>query len=177
MSTVALVLNLALAGLLLSALFMGWRLNKKLTILRDSQAGFAKAINEFDAAAARAEHGLNALRMASDEATDLLADRIEKARALVTRLDRQLQTGEARPKVAFEAPTPIAQEPVVADDVERVTHRLGALLSAAREPKPRPVREIPARSEVTRQRPSFEDELFGDDLAEPMLKVAGGARR
>ena len=82
MSLIAVGMNLMLAGLLAAALMMGFRLNIRLKHLRDSHDGFAKAVAELDVAAARAEQGLADLRAATDEATDQLADRIEKARAL-----------------------------------------------------------------------------------------------
>ena len=164
MSAIAIGMNLMLAGLLAAALVMGYRLNARLKALRESHEGFAKAVAELDAAAARAEQGLADLRPATDEAHDALADRIEKARALTARLDRQLQG----------APTPRA-DAVSESDVERVTHRLGALLSAAREPRPQrqpPRREAPA----FQARPAFDDDLF-DAPAEPAPRRArAGAR-
>ena len=81
MSIIALGMNLLLAGLLVAALVVGLRLNRRLKALRDSHDGFAKAVRELNAAAARAEQGLADLRAATDEATDDLADRIEKGRA------------------------------------------------------------------------------------------------
>ena len=154
MSAIAIGLNLMLAGLLAAALMMGYRLNGRLKALRESHEGFAKAVAELDAAAARAEQGLADLRAATDEAHDALADRIEKARALTAKLDRQLQ---GAPAAAGRA------EPVAEEDVERVTQRLGSLLSAARDR--RPERE-PAPTSARRQaapapsRPVFDDDLF-----------------
>ena len=55
MSNVGLILNLLLAVLLVATLVMGWRLNRRLTALRDSHEGFALAVRELDGAAARAE--------------------------------------------------------------------------------------------------------------------------
>ena len=74
-------LNILLAVLLAAALFMGWRLNRRLNVLRDSQEGFARAVGELNGAALRAERGLAELRAASDEASEILTDRVEKARA------------------------------------------------------------------------------------------------
>ena len=54
MSIIGLVMNLLLAGLLFAALVMGWRLNRRLKALRDSHDGFAIAVRELNAAAARA---------------------------------------------------------------------------------------------------------------------------
>lgn len=127
MSAIAIGLNLMLAGLLATALMMGYRLNGRLKALRESHEGFAKAVADLDAAAARAEQGLADLRAATDEAHDALADRIDKARALTAKLDRQLQGAPAATGRG---------EPVAEADVERVTQRLGTLLSAARERRP-----------------------------------------
>lgn len=195
MSLIALGMNLMLAGLLAAALMMGFRLNGRLKHLRDSHDGFARAVAELDVAAARAEQGLADLRAATDEATDALADRIEKARALTARLDRQLQGAPAAAPAHAEraermdraermaraergAPIPFRRDvpDVDEEDVERVTHRLGALLSAAREPRVRPEPERFVRPDIvpTRQRPRFEDDLFDG----PTDRVAvAGARR
>ena len=191
MSLIALGMNLMLAGLLAAALMMGFRLNARLKHLRDSHDGFARAVAELDVAAARAEQGLADLRAATDEATDALADRIEKARALTAKLDRQLQGApqaaapQARPGRAERmertdraGPIPFRRDPpdVEEADVERVAHRLGALLSAAREPRARPEPERFVRPDIamTRQRPRFEDDLFDG----PTERVAvAGARR
>ena len=189
MSLIAVGMNLMLAGLLAAALMMGFRLNIRLKHLRDSHDGFARAVAELDVAAARAEQGLADLRAATDEATDELADRIEKARALTAKLDRQLQGAPASAPAHSEraermaradrsAPTPFRRDVPDIDEegVERVTHRLGALLSAAREPRARPEPERFVRPDIapTRQRPRFEDDLFDG----PTDRVAaGGARR
>ena len=101
MSLIALGMNLMLAGLLAAALMMGFRLNGRLKHLRDSHDGFAKAVAELDVAAARAEQGLADLRAATDEATDALADRIEKLAAAANPITRDqnivfLHTGGAQ---------------------------------------------------------------------------------
>jgi len=195
MSVIAIGLNLLLAGLLAAALMMGYRLNIRLKALRDSHEGFAKAVSELDTAAARAEQGLADLRAATDEATDALADRIEKARALTAKLDGHIQRAPA--PVAERAPVarvravredldlaparvrPIREDLDIDADVERVAHRLGSLLSGSREPRPRPEPERFVRRDppVARQRPRFEDDLFDLDDADegrPMLRAAGG---
>lgn len=108
MSIVAIGMNLMLAGLLVVALLMGYRLNARLKALRESHEGFAKAVADLDAAAARAEQGLADLRAATDEAHDALADRIEKARALTAKLDRQIQSS---PQASAQAPRARREEP------------------------------------------------------------------
>ena len=86
MSLIGLALNVLLVVLLLAALGVGLRLNRRLKALKDSHAGFEVAVRELNMAAVRAEQGLADLRAATDEATDALADRIEKGRALSARM-------------------------------------------------------------------------------------------
>jgi hypothetical protein len=178
MSIIGLTMNLLLAGLLIAALGMGWRLNRRLKALRDSHDGFASAVADLNMAAARAEQGLADLRSATDEAVDILGERIEKGRTLATRLDRLIEHASV-PLRAAPAP---AQTSVVVDDpvAER---RLGALLAAAREA--RPERAMPplrpeALERLAAERPAprarrVEDDLFDD---EPLtLNDVRGVRR
>jgi hypothetical protein len=88
MSPVVLALDLLLASLLVLTLVLGVRLNGRLKGLKQSHAGFEKAVAELNQAAARAEAGLAALRETSAEAHDALLARIDTARSLVTRLER-----------------------------------------------------------------------------------------
>jgi hypothetical protein len=182
MSAIAIGMNLMLAGLIIAALMLGLRLNARLKALRDSHEGFAKAVAELDAAAQRAEQGLADLRAATDEAQDALADRIEKARALTAKLDKQLQSAPA-PAAARPEPLRGAElgrrsvrdedELDLGADAERVTRRLGALLSGSREPKPERERFSRREPLTPRARPRLDDDLFDD---EP-VRVVAGARR
>jgi hypothetical protein len=181
MSIIGLTMNLLLAGLLIAALGMGWRLNRRLKALRDSHDGFAVAVAELNTAAARAEQGLADLRSATDEAVDILGDRIEKGRTLAARLDRLIEHA-AVPQRAQPAAS-IVDDPVA----ER---RLGALLAAAREARPErvmpPLRaeallraetgaRAPLEREAPRARRSVEDDLF-DDEPLTLSDVRGAAR-
>jgi 5S rRNA maturation endonuclease (ribonuclease M5) len=185
MSLIGLAMNVLLAMLLLAALMMGWRLNRRLKALRDSHEGFAAAVIDLNTAAARAEQGLADLRAATDEAVDLLADRIDKGRSLAMKLERLVEHANV-PQRAAAAPTlaPTPDDPVA----ER---RLGALLAAAREMRPErampPLRGAAAPDRVTasersvlerqiaRARRLAEDDLFDD---EPLtLDDVRGARR
>ena len=180
MSAIAIGMNLLLAGLLAAALVLGIRLNNRLKALRDSHDGFAKAVADLDVAAARAEQGLADLRAATDEAADLLADRIEKARALTAKLDRQTQgqthgappvssapptAGQPAPRPAESASRPLQLGPRPAPQPERL-EKLGALLASARQPRQRP---DPGRGRFgsapapERPRLRFEDDLFDDE--------------
>jgi hypothetical protein len=158
MTLIGLAMNLFLAVLLAAALVMGWRLNRRLKTLRDSHEGFAIAVRELNMAAARAEQGLADLRVATDEAVDVLGDRIDKARALAAKLEKLAQ---AAPPAALRAP---AEEDDVAQE-----RRLGALLAAAREARARPERLV-RREPLARPKPAFEDDLFEDPAIEPGLR-------
>jgi len=180
MSIIGVVLNLMLAGLLAAALALGWRLNQRLKALRDSHDGFAKAVRELNGAAERAEQGLADLRAATDEATEVLADRIDKGRALAAKLERLLQ----------QKPAERAGDP----SVER---RLGMLLAAARDARARPdraermdldepleLRELARPAAVARpaQRVRIDDHDLFDDapvnaLGRPALSAIAGGRR
>ena len=176
MSIIGLVLNVILVALLLVAIVVGLRLSKRLKVLREAQDGFSGAVRDLNIAAARAEQGLADLRAATDEATDALADRIEKGRALSARLEGLL---DAAPRRA-DAVTP---------DPEAVERRFGALLAAAREVRPSPSpQQPPLRPAATQATPlrqppprqahqagGFDDDdLFEDDHE---LRLALGARR
>jgi hypothetical protein len=87
MTGVAVVLQGLLSLLLIAALAYGARLERKLRELRESQAGFAKAVQELNQAAARAESGLAMLRTSTEVAREELADRIDTARSLAARLE------------------------------------------------------------------------------------------
>jgi hypothetical protein len=104
MSAVALILNLLLGGLLLMALGLGWRLERRLKALRDSQTTFVTAVQDLDRAAARAEQGLADLRAATDEAADSLAGRIATAKTLTAKLDASLSRIAAMPEPARARP-------------------------------------------------------------------------
>ena len=170
MSIIGLVMNVLLAGLLFAALVMGWRLNRRLKALRDSHDGFAIAVRELNAAAARAEQGLADLRAATDEAVDELADRIEKGRALATRLQRLIDDAPSA-----TAGRPSAESDGGSEEIRAAERRLGALLSAARETRPeRPAIREPAAATPPR-RLTVEDDLFDD---EPLtLDANKGGRR
>ena len=98
MSLIAIGMNLLLAGLLVAAMVVGLRLNKRLKALRDSHEGFEVAVRELNIAAVRAEQGLADLRAATDEATDMLSDRIEKGRALAAKLEKLVAAAPELPR-------------------------------------------------------------------------------
>lgn len=138
------ILDGVLMLLLVAALGYGVRLEKKLTALRAGQQAFASAVTELNVAAGRAEAALANLR-ASGQETDLLHDRIIKAREVRAQLEALIARGpvpsaEAAPARVTPQPAPLAVAPV---DDERAL-RMAALAerihgmapAAARAPAP-----------------------------------------
>jgi len=177
MSPVSLSLDLLLMVLLMAALAFGWRLERRLKGLKESHLDFTKAVADLDRAAQRAETGLAQLRQATDEAVDLLAGRIEKARELSAKLEKLTQEGAAitlRP--ANDSPRAAPARPAVRPAPAAVKSPVDAVLAAEslarrlaqdeslvlRTPAP-PVartRPQPVQPPVARARSSFDDDLF-----------------
>lgn len=116
------VLDAILMLLLVAALGYGVRLEKKLKTLREGQLAFAGAVTELNQAAGRAEAALGSLRAASQE-TDMLHDRIVKAREVKQQLEALIHRAPVRETapmapvaVAPVAPPPVAAPTPVADE-------------------------------------------------------------
>ena len=190
MSLIAIGMNVLLAGLLVAAMVVGVRRNRRLKALRDSHDGFEAAVRELNLAAARAEQGLADLRAATDEATDLLSDRIEKGRALATRLEKLMAAAPELPRTAAVERHPRAMPAVAPAPREGSPEdRLGALLAMARsrlaaerdepavrvgERAPEPLvgrHPLPGRG----VQPTVDDDLFED--APLALQRLAGVRR
>ncbi|MDY6924586.1 MAG: DUF6468 domain-containing protein [Pseudomonadota bacterium] len=126
-----LILDGVLMLLLVAALGYGVRLERKLTALREGQQAFASAVTELNSAAGRAEAALASLR-ASGQETDLLHDRIIKAREVKAQLESLIARGPAvaeparEPAVARAAPPPAAAPLAPSADDERAL-RMAAL--------------------------------------------------
>jgi hypothetical protein len=201
MSPVSLSLDLLLMVLLAAALIFGWRLERRLKGLKESHVDFTNAVADLDRAAIRAETGLAKLREATDEAVDLLAGRIEKAREVAAKLEKLTrEAASVAPSPANDAPRqtadrraaserpltldrPLARAPAArtsspADAVlaaEALARRLALSDSLAlRTPAPSIARPMvqPVQRPAARTRPSIDDELFDAPHA-----AMGGARR
>lgn len=185
MSLIAFAMNGFLAVLLIAALAFGWRLERRLKALRDSHAGFAKAVADLDQAAARAEQGLADLRAATDEAAETLAVRIERAQALAAQLEERVsrplpaptQAPAARPE-RFERPAErpadrFEREPLLratpepqperrlkAEDFERLLEREDRIPPAARQNLNQNLGGPSAVRETPRSRARIDDDLF-----------------
>jgi len=186
MNPIALAMDGLLAGLLILALVMGARLNGRLKALRESHAGFAKAVSELDAAALKADGALKALHLASENAHDDLLARIETARSLILRLESAADAAEksarrAEAATALHAPEPMLHKPPSSPAPRRVLSDLLATYetraAAAQGGPPAPaVKTFPP----PRRRPSADEDLFADaeeggrhELGRPMRASLG----
>lgn len=140
MSPVALSLELLLAALLVATLAFGFRLERKLHALRESQAGFMKAMGDLDGAAARAENGLEMLRRATEEAQGALVPRIDAAQTAALRLEQLTSEAELAARRA-EAAAESVQES--ARTLARAVPQRAAPASPAKRLDPPPL-EPPA---------------------------------
>ncbi len=187
MTAVGIAMNLILAGLLLAAMIVGLRLNRRLAALRQSHDGFELAVRDLNLAAQRAEQGLADLRAATDEATDTLSDRIEKGRALATKLERlvgsapEVPTAPSVERAYSVRPMPAAMPVRESAAQQRLSGLLAvarARLDAERDSAP----ESLAKSDRPATRPlmdrravRLDDDLF-DDAPLSLDRVAGGRR-
>lgn len=105
-----LILDGVLMVLLVAALGYGVRLERKLSALRAGQQAFASAVTELNTAAGRAETALATLR-ASGHETDLLHDRIVKAREVKAQLEGLIARAPAAPVRAVVEEAPLELRP------------------------------------------------------------------
>ncbi|GAA0655467.1 DUF6468 domain-containing protein [Brevundimonas lenta] len=140
------ILDGVLMLLLVAALGYGVRLEKKLTALRAGQLAFASAVTELNAAAGRAESALASLR-ASGQETDLLHDRIVKAREVKAQLETLITRGGefSRPRAVEAAPAAPAVE---------VSQRAPA-------PRPVPVAATPEADERAQRMAALAERIQG----------------
>lgn len=190
MSPIALGLDLLLAGLLTAALMLGAKLNVKLKALRESHAGFAKAVGELDVAGRRAEAALASIRVASEETHDDLLKRIETARSLSTKLERAtIEAQRALEERAHEERAFLERASRERASLERASLEraraeaerpvsLAALARRPRDARPQPSndRDTPATPERKPLRSIFDEDILGNRERE-RPRLFGGRRR
>lgn len=148
------VLDSLLILLLVTAIAYGIKLERKLKALRDGQLAFASAVSELNSAAGRAENALATLR-ASGQETDLLHDRIMKARAvkqelevLIARAPRSTIRQEPVPapmeeplelRVPASAVTPLLDDEARARRMASLMERMENARAVMKAPSSRPV--------------------------------------
>lgn len=127
------IMDGVLMVLLIAAVGYGIKLERKLAALRAGQLAFAQAVTELNAAAGRAENALATLR-ASGQETDLLHDRIIKAREVKAQLETLIARAPAVASarivedepVRRAPPAALAPAPAATEDEERA-ERMAAL--------------------------------------------------
>ena len=174
------ILDGVLMLLLVAALGYGVRLERKLTALREGQQAFASAVTDLNAAAGRAENAVASLR-ASGQETDLLHDRIIKAREVKAQLEALIARGPvaAAPaavvepvRVAAPAPAPVAP-PADDERAQRMAALAERIQGMAIPAKPRAAGESnvaailgaiaanqSAKQSLNRARRSLDEDLF-----------------
>ncbi|MFE9084922.1 DUF6468 domain-containing protein [Brevundimonas sp. NPDC003935] len=157
------ILDSILMLLLVAAIAYGIKLEKKLKALRDGQLAFAGAVSELNSAAGRAEQALATLR-ASGHETDLLHDRIIKARAVKQELEVLIARApaglppRAQAEVPAEAPleltVPASQVAPLLDDDARarrmasLMERIEGARAVMKAPAARPAAPAAAQTEA-----------------------------
>src|SRR5690606_11381978 len=140
--------------LLVAAIGYGIKLERKLKTLREGQLAFAAAVTELNSAAGRAEQALATLR-ASGQETDLLHDRIIKARAGKQELEVLIARAPARP---------VDSRIETREDERRAAARALAEIEATAEAEP-------ARASVVS--PLLDDETRARRMAALMERIEG----
>ena len=105
MSTAGMVLDVVLISLLVAALAYGFRLERRLKVLREGQVGFALAVNELNGAATRAESAVGQrsvahLHAAVQRGRVVHLTRVDQRRADTARLAGGRARARARPRRA-----------------------------------------------------------------------------
>ena len=155
MSSIAVTIEMMLGMLLLAALFVGIRLDKRLRALREGEAGFALAVDELNTAALRAEAGLAELKTTIRQAEVDLGDRLQDAKAASARLQQNLaKAGEASDRLE----NLIVRAPIAARTATPAP-------APQAEPAPRP-------SRVAEVRPQGEPGVF--NLTRPVSRADMG---
>lgn len=165
MTETGLILDAVLMLLLIGAVAFGIRLERKLAALRSGHAEFAKAVGELNVAAGRAENALNALKSAGQD-TDLLHDRIVKAREVKAQLETLIERGGGRFEGAAAAAqartpaieplrsaTPVEQKPAAAPSADQSAERASLILQAL-------AANQTAQQSLNRARRKLDEDLF-----------------
>ena len=165
MSLVALTLNLTLGVLLVCAMMLGLRLDRRLRALRESHLGFAKAVSELDQASLRTQAGLAELKATAEGVRADLTEQLQNARVLSERLVKL--TGEADDKAQALSKARAALPPLAQIVAARQTAASGGGDVST-----------PSVAPSVRSRPSVDDELFESaGAARPGLSAVAGGRR
>ena len=96
MSMFSMIFEGSVAIILVMVAGLCWRLDRRLTALKNGQDGVRRNVVELADAAVRAQEGIRGLRLTSDEAGRALEEKIERARALADELVLLTEQGAHR---------------------------------------------------------------------------------
>lgn len=105
-----LVIDIVVIALLSATIFYAFRLERRLSNMRNAQAAFADVIRELNTAASRAEAGIQGLKVAATSSGQTLDEKIKRARLLADEIALLLQSGE-RLGQRLESARPAAPRP------------------------------------------------------------------
>jgi len=88
-----LLVNLAIAGLLMATISYCWVLNRRIKILQDSKSELANLLRHFDEATDRASESIIALQSASKKISENIQVRIDKVNYLMEDLSFMIEKG------------------------------------------------------------------------------------
>jgi hypothetical protein len=150
-------IDLILGVMLICALVLGVRLERRLTALKQSHLDFAKAVSELDQASVRTEQSLAALRSGSEAARTDLGARIDQARIACQRLEQLTAAAE---KALHAQPLTLRQPLVAATPAPQLV-----------AVEPMPLRTV---QPATRSRARVDDDLFDTGSGREVRLTAGG---
>jgi hypothetical protein len=90
----SLTIDVIVIVLLAATIFYAFRLERKLEGLRLAHTAFAGVVRDLNTAAARAEAGVQGLKLAAESSGEILDDRIKRARNAGDELGLVLQTAQ-----------------------------------------------------------------------------------
>lgn len=90
---IALVINVAVAALLIAVMIYCNRLNKNIKVLQDSKGEMAKLFAEFDASIEKASESIEELQDATKRAEIVLKDKLDKANLVADDLTFMIERG------------------------------------------------------------------------------------
>lgn len=115
--SIELIINIVVICLLVPTIVFAVVLNKRLEILRNSRADLGRLIEAFNDATTRAESGIPRLKQAADSAGGLLRDQIQKAQTLRDDMAFMIERADAIVRRLDDSMRAVPARPAVSDDV------------------------------------------------------------
>ncbi len=115
--SIELIINIVVICLLVPTIVFAVVLNKRLEILRNSRADLGRLIEAFNDATTRAESGIPRLKQAADSAGGLLRDQIQKAQTLRDDMAFMIERADAIVRRLDDSMRAVPVRSAVSDDV------------------------------------------------------------